>query len=86
MSIALRKKNKVVIDGLHKISENRDKLYDESIQGMKDRYDNFVKECNERIRITNERTDLISRENIKLREENEVMKDRLRNLGIKYFD
>jgi cell shape-determining protein MreC len=42
-------------------------------------FDDFIKEHNERL-------DLLSRENVKLREENEEFKDRLRNLGINDFD
>jgi len=41
--------------------------------------DDFIKDYNERL-------DLLSRENVKLREENEEFKDRLRNLGINDFD
>lgn len=43
-------------------------------------------ENDESIKIINERLNLLSKENVKLRSENEELKDRLRNMGIRDFD
>lgn len=40
----------------------------------------------ERVNKIDERLNLLSRENVKLRTENEMLKERLRNLGINDFD
>lgn len=46
----------------------------------------FVARVNKDNEIRDERLNLLSRENVKLRTENEILKDRLRNMGIKDFD
>jgi len=46
----------------------------------------FEVKSEEIITVYSERLNLLSRENIKLRSENEELKDRLRDLGIKDFD
>lgn len=70
-SIILRKKVKSLYDKMKKDFES---------------YINTKIENEKKIIIINERLDLLSRENVKLRTENEMLKDRLRNMGIKDFD
>ncbi len=71
-AVKLRKKNKEILDGLRAES-------DEAAV----RLNTLINDINEGIRIHNERVDLLSRENSKLIEKNEELKDMLRNLGVK---
>lgn len=70
-SIILRKKVKSLYDKMKKDFES---------------YTNTKIENEKKITIIHERLNLLSRENVKLRTENEILKDRLRNMGIKDFD
>lgn len=82
LGIKLRKKNKIIISNLHKIHEDR-------IKAFSDFYETTIKnqeEINVRVNNTQERLNLLSNENVKLREENEELKERLRNIGIRDFD
>ena len=78
-SIKLRKKNKTIIDNIQKTT-------DDFIKEQSDRMSIFIKEHNEMVNIANERNNLLSRENVKLIDQNEELKERLRSLGIKDFD
>ncbi len=73
------KKNKALIDAMSKTT-------DEFIKSHSERIDAHLKEHNERVNIANERNDLLSRENVKLLDKVEELKERLRDLGIKDFD
>lgn len=49
-------------------------------------YKNYLENNKLQIEGINQRLNVISKENNKLREQNELMQERLRNLGIKDFD
>lgn len=61
-----------------KMKDAHKMLHESSDKIMAD-YDKFTQEYTER-------ANLLSRENVKLRMENDMLKDRLRDLGIKDFD
>lgn len=67
----LRKRYSAQFDKIIKDSENR--LSD-------------TKENSKQLEIIDKRINLIAKENTKLREQNEELKERLRNMGITYFD
>lgn len=57
-------------------------ILDEIIYNNKKR----LKDYEDFVTIHNERLNLLSKENVKVRRENEELKDRLRNVGINDFD
>lgn len=65
-----------------KLRNKTRKTIAEIIQSQKKR----LEELESSISSTNDRVNLLSKENHKLREENEMLKERLRNMGIKDFD
>ena len=75
VTICLTISSSILRNKVKKITNDLQKSSDERNKLI----DDFIKEYNERL-------DLLSRENVKLREENEILKDRLRNLGINDFD
>ena len=75
VTICLTISSSILRNKVKKITNDLQKSSDERNKLI----DDFIKEYNERL-------DLLSRENVKLREENEEFKDRLRNLGINDFD
>lgn len=75
----LRRKTKKILKNLNKINDERSKAYVDFIDKMQKDYLNFTNEATRRLNA-------LSKENNKLREQNNMMKERLRNLGIKDFD
>ena len=75
----LRVKTKLAIKNLEKDAEKRSSEYVQFCKQLNLDYDDWTSKYAER-------QDTLSRENNKLREQNELMKERLRNLGIKDFD
>jgi cell shape-determining protein MreC len=65
-----------------KLRKKTRKIIDEIQQSSEERWNKF----NEFVKVLTERVNLLSRENDKLREENEMLKERLRNIGITDFD
>jgi cell shape-determining protein MreC len=71
--IILRKKTKKIIKT---IQENSKKNYDQFVIEQREAYNKFLAQYSERQNV-------LSKENNKLRTENEEMKERLTNLGLK---
>ena len=78
-SILLRRKTKKIVKEIEESREERYKKYDEFVERIEKQYNEFIEEHNARL-------DLLSRENNKLRSQNEELKERLRDLGIRDFD
>lgn len=62
-----------------KLTKIISKDYDDFVIEQQKRYNEFTDHYSERV-------NLLSRENVKLRSENEELKERLRDLGIRDFD
>ena len=75
----LRYKTKKVIKNIQDISDKRSQSYVDFVNKVQKDYTDFTDQYAER-------QNALSKENNKLREQNEMMKERLRNLGIKDFD
>lgn len=65
---------------------NNNKLRKKLIKSYRDFVKKMEKDYHDFVTKHNERADLLSRENNKVRTENEMLKERLRDLGITYFD
>ncbi len=79
VAIIMKRRAKATIDGIIAQSVSDRNRIDEFIEGANEEIDKYVAAHNERL-------NLLSRENTKLRNEKEMLKDKLRNLGVTNFD